>query len=364
MDWSKEKVLKREDADKLAGPNIVVPDFYTGIGYHAFADRIDIVSVRIPHGVKIICSHAFAACESLEEINIPQGVVIIGDLAFSGCEKLENVSVPESVAYTGLFAFNAKAWQDKQLEYESVIYNEHAGWDVIIRSEPEEYSSFMKFMRDAAPFPEKHTKPAARPSRPERIFTRESLYKLSGKHIVIPEGYTAIEAEALVFRKEHALSVTLPASVTGIIDSSQDYVLRDWVMLSRSMEIEDSIENIHIDPANPKYSSIDGVVFSKDKTILYEYPAGKRAKSYTIPDGVREISDMAFCGGWNLEVITVPDTVEHICLNGCRRPFPDFGPRIIRCRKNSAVHKLFERDIYGMHSRWLRLELIPEAAKA
>ncbi len=45
---------------------------------------------------------------------------------------------------------------------------------------------------------------------------------------------------------------------------------------------------------NPNYSVEDGVLFSKDKTVLVAYPAGKQDSSYTIPDGVKEIAPYAF----------------------------------------------------------------------
>ena len=56
-----------------------------------------------------------------------------------------------------------------------------------------------------------------------------------------------------------------------------------------------STEKITIDKDNPKYASVDGVVFSKDmKQILY-YPRKKNVGgSYTIPETVEKIGKMAF----------------------------------------------------------------------
>lgn len=56
-----------------------------------------------------------------------------------------------------------------------------------------------------------------------------------------------------------------------------------------------STEKITIDKDNPKYASVDGVVFSKDmKQILY-YPRNKNVGgSYTIPETVEKIGKMAF----------------------------------------------------------------------
>lgn len=51
-----------------------------------------------------------------------------------------------------------------------------------------------------------------------------------------------------------------------------------------------SLRTINIDPSNPVLSSVNGVVFSKDKTELIEYPDG-RNDSYTIPDHVTKIGE-------------------------------------------------------------------------
>jgi hypothetical protein len=62
----------------------------------------------------------------------------------------------------------------------------------------------------------------------------------------------------------------------------------------------DCINLMSIDVAedNPAYSSEDGVLFNKDKTVLIQYPRGKKG-AYTIPDSVTEICGGAFynCDG-------------------------------------------------------------------
>lgn len=55
-----------------------------------------------------------------------------------------------------------------------------------------------------------------------------------------------------------------------------------------------SLTSVTVDMANAKYSSIDGVLFSKDKTVLICYPSGKSDEEYTIRFGVESISSAAF----------------------------------------------------------------------
>ena len=55
-----------------------------------------------------------------------------------------------------------------------------------------------------------------------------------------------------------------------------------------------ALTSITVDNANRKYSSLDGVLFSKDKSELICYPSGKQNTSYTIRSSVKKIHNMAF----------------------------------------------------------------------
>src|SRR5690606_21537812 len=46
--------------------------------------------------------------------------------------------------------------------------------------------------------------------------------------------------------------------------------------------------------SNSYYSSIDGVLFNKQKNQLIKYPEGKKTAFYEIPDTVNDIADYAF----------------------------------------------------------------------
>ena len=63
---------------------------------------------------------------------------------------------------------------------------------------------------------------------------------------------------------------------------------------------------------NPNYSSVSGVLFNKEKTILMYYPAAKPTTSYTILDGVTKIDNYAFSNCSSLASIDIPDSVISI----------------------------------------------------
>lgn len=82
-----------------------------------------------------------------------------------------------------------------------------------------------------------------------------------------------------------------------------------------------SLESIEVDEANPSMCSIDGVLFSKDKTQLYCYPAGAKRETYSVPDGVTWLGGDAFAYNSSLTSIYMPNSVTHMAFgtfNGCK----------------------------------------------
>jgi hypothetical protein len=72
-----------------------------------------------------------------------------------------------------------------------------------------------------------------------------------------------------------------------------------------------ALRDISVAGANANYSSLAGVLFNKDKTVLIRCPGGKTG-SYTIPSGVAVIESEAISGCANLSSVTVPASVNNI----------------------------------------------------
>lgn len=80
-----------------------------------------------------------------------------------------------------------------------------------------------------------------------------------------------------------------------------------------------SLTAITVDEANENYTAVDGVLFTKDGSMLVAYPAGK-AGEYVVPDTVTAIERLAFSGNTGLEKVTIPATVTEIgysAFEGC-----------------------------------------------
>ena len=79
-------------------------------------------------------------------------------------------------------------------------------------------------------------------------------------------------------------------------------------MSPKSSEVPKSVAPVDIAASNTKYTSENGVLFSKDNTVLIAYPANKSTGSYTIPSTVTKIEKYAF-NSTTLSSITIPSSV-------------------------------------------------------
>lgn len=115
--------------------------------------------------------------------------------------------------------------------------------------------------------------------------------------ITLPSSLMSIGSYAFAFSSA-LKSITIPKSVISIGES-----------LFASCA---SLTNIYVDSLNERFSSLDGVLFNKDKTSLMQYPVGNSRKSYKIPEGVTSIEYNAFHECRYLQSITIPDSLTVI----------------------------------------------------
>jgi len=78
-----------------------------------------------------------------------------------------------------------------------------------------------------------------------------------------------------------------------------------------------------VDPNNPNYSSLDGVLYNKDKTKLIAYPYGKNELTFTVPSSVTQIDYYAFNCLTFVQTVNVganPTSLDYAFdTNGCNR---------------------------------------------
>jgi len=243
--------------------SVTIPTSVTSLGYYAFDYCTGLTSVMIPNSVTNIDIMAFANCTGLTNVTIPNGVTSIGSAAFLGCSSLTNVTIPSSVTSIGhsVFVF------DLSLTAITVDPSNPAygSWGGVL---------FDKNQTTLIQYPEGKI----------------------GNTYTIPNTVTTIDYNA--FASSMLTNVTIPASVTSI---------RDDAFLGCS-----SLTAITVDPSNPSYSSLAGVLFDKIQTTLIQYPEGKIGNTYTIPNTVTTIGWTAFSACTSLSNVVIGSSITSI----------------------------------------------------
>ncbi len=122
-------------------------------------------------------------------------------------------------------------------------------------------------------------------------------YRESIKYIEIHDGVTSLGNNAFEFTKCEYIEI--PKSVKSIGSLSV---------------FGTSLKSITVADENDYLVSINGVLFSKDKTTLIKYPASKLGSYYSVPNSVKTISREAFCYS-QLSNITIPESVNYISVH-------------------------------------------------
>ncbi len=89
---------------------------------------------------------------------------------------------------------------------------------------------------------------------------------------------------------------------------------------SRAFSSCSKLTAVNVSSNDSYYSSVNGVLFSKDMKKLILYPAGKNESSYTIPSECTNVQSYAFCSNKSLTQINIGSGITEIAtdaFNGC-----------------------------------------------
>ena len=291
-----------------------------------------------------IADNAFDGCYKIRSVVLPEGVQKIGCCAFRNCENLENIKLP-----TTLTEILEGAFVGSYLE--KVIIPEG-----IIKIEDDTFSNC------------KYLKSVSFPTTLKYIGERAFEYCEALTHISLPLSLIEIDNDAFF----HCISLTtirIPNGVIAIKDNAfgecdmiKEAKIGSGVkVLSNSSIYGDSLEKIIVSPNNPYYCDVDGVLFSKDKKILIEYPTNKQNETYIVPKGVERIEKSAFSCDLNLVEIRIPEGVTNIgerVFYRCNSLVSVQLPRSIVCIEKYLFEdsKKLEEIVYaGSEDEWKSL---------
>ncbi len=296
------------------------------IGESAFSGNTDLIEVKLGNSLETIGVGAFWHCYDLKEVDFGTSVKTIGNNAFSSCWNLQSVNLPSSVETIGYAAFSY-CWQLKEaILGDSVttlgggaFYECHRLTHVTIPISVNavgsgEYDAFglasaienITFTKGSGTW----YKYDATSNVPWRTTSASVTITLSEGITSVPDemfnGCTKINylnisssvttlGEKSFYMCTGLRTVTIPSTLTSI----GSFAFSGCTALG----------SIDVENENRIYSSADGVLFSKNQSVLIQYPTGRSATSYTVPNTVVSIGEGAFKDCKNLNSVIISDSV-------------------------------------------------------
>lgn len=273
--------------------SITIPPSVSTIGSYAFDGCRSLASVTIPTSVTSIGSRAFENCSSLTGIEIPSSVTAISSSTFAGCSSLKSVTIPSSIASIGSFAFaNCRALTSFTVPSTVTTIGESAFYGC------RKITSFTISSSVTSLGPRPFANCTALPG----ISVDENNPNYSSQNGVL-------------FNKAKSVLIQCPGAFTGSFSVPASVTSID----SGAFANCNGLSGISVDAANPNYSSQNGILFDKAKSLLIQCPGGFTG-SFSIPSSVSSIAPSAFSGCGGLTHITLPSSITSIASStfyGC-----------------------------------------------
>lgn len=97
-----------------------------------------------------------------------------------------------------------------------------------------------------------------------------------------------------------------------------------------------NLKEFQVSPDNNRATSVDGIIYSKDKTRLWLYPRGKTDETFTIPSFASEVTIDGMIRCKALRTLIIPETVKYIYSHDCENDYLGIAELIIE-GSNPAV---------------------------
>lgn len=301
--------------------SIALPDCLKDIGDGAFVNCTSLVSIDLPDSLQELGEGAFDGCTSLSSINLPANLTEIGDVTFYGCTSLTSIGFPTSLTCIGEQAFkDCSSLSSISLPENLKRVGDYAFWGCTSLSSVS-FPACLTEIGDVAFYGCSSLAAINLPTNLKNIGCRTFKHCSSLRLITFPEILESIGDHA--FGGCTSLkSIHLPDSLTNIGDfafsrcSSLSSVHLPVNLASIGKGAFDgcsSLKEIEVDANNPKYSSIGGVLYTKDGTTIIKSPEERELNTYFISASVEKIDENAFSGNLSLQQFDVDGDNPNYC---------------------------------------------------
>ncbi len=302
-DFSYNRVPWKDYVDQIKevviyGPQDELKSCILSIGRYAFSGCKNLKKISIPVSVEIIGLAAFSG-SGIESIHLPANLKTISTAAFSGCTNLKSVEFPAGLTKIENMAFEKSGLirmelPDTVTTMGSGVFSECPNLEFVKlprNLEVIEMSMFKKCAKlQSVVFPEN-----------VKVIGRWAFMWCDElQNFTLPESVETIGLQAFI-DCESLTEVTIPANVT--------------IIEQNSFSGCGKLRAIYVAEGNQAYQSVDGVLMTKDGTMVHTCPGAKEG-TFVIPNGVTTIASLAFFDCQNLKRLVIPATLTTINERG------------------------------------------------
>ena len=287
--------------------------------------RVIVPSTINNYSVKTIAQTAFKNCTTVEYVYIPSTIVGIGlneiddpikveADAFGGCSNLNTVEIDSNNQYyTNNNGDGIIYDKNKTKLYYYPTAKTDSSFTIIDGVTSIEYRAFANCT---------NINTVVAPKGLTTIGTYAFLDCTNLSRITLNEGLKTIDVgafESCKSLKEIKLPSTVETIGTCAFQECVELTKIDIPSSTTSIESDAfsrcfKLASINVDSANNNYTNYnnDGVLYTKDMTIIVRYPQAKDGTEYTISNNTTKIGYQAFEQCNNLTKVEIPDTVTFI----------------------------------------------------
>ena len=222
-----------------------LPNSLTSIGNYAFEGTYIYGVVDIPRNVTAIGSGAFKNCDGITEVKLPSGISKIENYTFEGCFALGKVNTENVVTFGEKCFYNCRALHEFTIGQKA------------------------------------------------RTIQSEAFYNCD-----------AIEGTI-----DNSMLTSLSSNAFQNCDRIEIVILPNSGINFGAYNGCSGIQKYEVLDSNPTYSSIDGVLHSKDGTTILKYPTTKSDEVYKVSDTVTTINSETFKGTTALKEVVLTKNV-------------------------------------------------------